>query len=86
MLQKKSIFVKDAVFSPFLDGLSVVLNDGRAARIVFNDLVDSNQDVRGATNLRNVWSAKGIWAPGIYDATCTTVNNKYRLLCFGNSK
>lgn len=32
------------------------------------------------------WNAKGIWAPGLNNATCVAINNKYRLLAFGTEK
>ncbi len=83
-LREENVYISDAVCSPFLDGFSAVFNDGRAARIVFNNLVvDDSSSGTGAADAGG-WGAKGIWAPGILDATCTAVNNKYRLLSFGN--
>ena len=54
-----------------IGGFSLVLSDGRAAFLT------------ATTKAYDPNSAQGIWAPNIDDATCSSVNHKYRLLSFG---
>lgn len=37
-------------------------------------------------SLRRLQQVQGIWAPGLEDATCTSINHKYRLIAFGRKK
>ncbi|KAJ9595098.1 hypothetical protein L9F63_013624, partial [Diploptera punctata] len=64
-------YVVDIEYSPLVGGFAVVLNDGRAAFLTAASLrFDPNQ-------------VQGIWAQNIEDATCASVNHKYRLIAFG---
>lgn len=64
-------YVVSCDYSPLVGGFAVVLNDGRAAYLTASDLrFDPNQ-------------VQGIWAQGVEDATCASVNHKYRLIAFG---
>ena len=84
-LKDESVFVRDMVCSPFLDGFSAVLNDGRAGRIIVKLLYECEGDEN--ENVAPVrWHAKGVWAPDMNKATCTAVNFKYRMLAFGNDR
>ncbi|XP_030754447.1 guanine nucleotide exchange factor subunit Rich isoform X2 [Sitophilus oryzae] len=66
-------YIIDIEYSPLVGGFSIVLNDGRAAFLTASSLkFDPNQ-------------VQGIWAQHIEDATCTTINHKYRLITFGRS-
>ncbi|CAG9764875.1 unnamed protein product [Ceutorhynchus assimilis] len=66
-----NIYITDIEYSPLVGGFSIVLNDGRAAFLTASSLkFDPNQ-------------VQGIWAQNIEDATCTTINHKYRLITFG---
>ncbi|KAJ8935417.1 hypothetical protein NQ314_012836, partial [Rhamnusium bicolor] len=66
-------YIVDIEYSPLVGGFSIVLNDGRAAFLTASSLkFDPNQ-------------VQGIWAQGIEDATCTTINHKYRLITFGRA-
>ncbi|KAL1501674.1 hypothetical protein ABEB36_006962 [Hypothenemus hampei] len=68
-----NIFVTDIEYSPLVGGFSIVLNDGRAAFLTAPSLkFDPNQ-------------VQGIWAQNIEDATCTTINHKFRLITFGRA-
>ena len=82
-MKQSDVYIKCAVYNPFLDGFSAVFSDGRAAKIVLSpddsDLLDSE----GNNISSSAWRAKGIWAPNLTQATCTAFNNKYRLLSFG---
>ncbi|GAB0091936.1 WD40/YVTN repeat-like-containing domain superfamily [Sergentomyia squamirostris] len=58
-------------YSPLVGGFAITLNDGRAAFLTANNLkFDPNQ-------------VQGIWAQNIDDASCATINHKYRLIAFG---
>jgi len=66
-----------------------VLSDGRAALVAMTraaspvgspDTDDEDESNETGEN------ARGIWAPGLSDAACAAVNNKYRLLAFGTKK
>lgn len=61
----------DFHYSPLIGGFSLVLSDGRAAFLT------------ATTKAYDPNSAQGIWAPNLDDATCSSVNHKYRLLSFG---
>ncbi|XP_063238684.1 guanine nucleotide exchange factor subunit Rich [Bacillus rossius redtenbacheri] len=64
-------FVTDIEYSPLVGGFAIVLNDGRAAFLTATSLrFDPNQ-------------VQGIWAQNIDDASCASVNHKYRLIVFG---
>nr|CAD7459159.1 unnamed protein product [Timema tahoe] len=64
-------YVVDIEYSPLVGGFAIVLNDGRAAFLTASSLrFDPNQ-------------VQGIWAQNIEDATCASVNHKYRLIAFG---
>lgn len=64
-------YIVDIDYSPLIGGFAVVFNDGRAAFLTAYSLkFDPNQ-------------MQGIWAPNIDDATCATVNHKFRLITFG---
>ncbi|XP_075216315.1 guanine nucleotide exchange factor subunit Rich [Lycorma delicatula] len=68
---EKNVYIVDMEYSPFVGGFAIVLNDGRAAFLTASTLMfDPNQ-------------VQGIWAQNIDDATCSTVNHKYRLITFG---
>ena len=62
----------------------MVLSDGHGALVVVSqtETVTTNQECDSHSS----WSLKGIWAPGLNNATCVAVNNKYRLLAFGTEK
>ncbi|XP_066249588.1 guanine nucleotide exchange factor subunit Rich isoform X2 [Euwallacea similis] len=68
-----NIYITDIEYSPLVGGFSIVLNDGRAAFLTATSLkFDPNQ-------------VQGIWAQNIEDATCTTINHKYRLITVGRA-
>ncbi|CAH1993437.1 unnamed protein product [Acanthoscelides obtectus] len=68
---EENTYIVDIEYSPLVGGFSIVLNDGRAAFLTAPTLkFDPNQ-------------VQGIWAQGIEDATCTSINHKYRLITFG---
>ncbi|KAJ8926000.1 hypothetical protein NQ315_009855 [Exocentrus adspersus] len=70
---EENTYIVDIEYSPLVGGFSIVLNDGRAAFLTASSLkFDPNQ-------------VQGIWAQGIEDATCTTINHKYRLITFGRA-
>ncbi|CAH0551725.1 unnamed protein product [Brassicogethes aeneus] len=70
---EENTFIIDIEYSPLVGGFSIVLNDGRAAFLTATTLkFDPNQ-------------VQGIWAQGIEDASCTTINHKYRLITFGRT-
>lgn len=70
---EENTYIIDIEYSPLVGGFSIVLNDGRAAFLTASSLkFDPNQ-------------VQGIWAQGIEDATCTTINHKYRLITFGRA-
>ncbi|KAK5648957.1 hypothetical protein RI129_003849 [Pyrocoelia pectoralis] len=70
---EENTYIADMEYSPLLGGFAIALNDGRAAFLTASSLkFDPNQ-------------AQGIWAQGIEDATCATINHKYRLLTFGRA-
>ncbi|XP_022920815.2 guanine nucleotide exchange factor subunit Rich [Onthophagus taurus] len=70
---EENTFIIDIEYSPLIGGFAIVLNDGRAAFLTASSLkFDPNQ-------------VQGIWAQGIEDATCATVNHKYRLITFGRA-
>ena len=66
--------IKEALFSPYLDGFVVLLSDGRAA------LVAPSMHGEKFNYSQNY---QGIWAPGLSNSTTAAINNKYRLLAFG---
>ena len=59
--------VKEALFSPYLDGIVVLLSDGRAALVA--------PTIQEKFNTQNY---QGIWAPGLTNSTTAAINNKYR--------
>ncbi|XP_047001163.1 guanine nucleotide exchange factor subunit Rich [Schistocerca americana] len=66
-----NVHVIDIEYSPLVGGFAVVLSDGRAAFLTAPSLkFDPNQ-------------VQGIWAQSLEDATCASVNHKYRLIVFG---
>ncbi|XP_039276029.1 guanine nucleotide exchange factor subunit Rich [Nilaparvata lugens] len=68
---ENNTYIIDMEYSPLIGGFAIVLNDGRAAFLTSSNLMfDPNQ-------------VQGIWAQNIDDATCCTVNHKYRLITFG---
>ncbi|XP_077293997.1 guanine nucleotide exchange factor subunit Rich [Arctopsyche grandis] len=68
---EENTHVSDIEYSPLVGGFGITLNDGRAAFLTATTLkFDPNQ-------------VQGIWAQGIEDSTCTTVNHKYRSIAFG---
>ncbi|KAK9744460.1 RIC1 [Popillia japonica] len=70
---EENTYIVDIEYSPLIGGFAIVLNDGRAAFLTASSLkFDPNQ-------------VQGIWAQGIEDATCATVNHKYRLITFGRA-
>ncbi|KAF5272536.1 hypothetical protein FQA39_LY07860 [Lamprigera yunnana] len=70
---EENTYIVDMEYSPLLGGFAIALNDGRAAFLTASSLkFDPNQ-------------AQGIWAQAIEDATCTTINHKYRLITFGRT-
>ncbi|KAL0278915.1 UNVERIFIED_CONTAM: hypothetical protein PYX00_000593 [Menopon gallinae] len=70
---EENTYVIDIEYSPLVGGFAVVLNDGRAAFLTASSLhFDPNQ-------------VQGIWAQGIEDATCSSMNHKYRLIAFGRN-
>ncbi|GLH13764.1 Guanine nucleotide exchange factor subunit Rich [Gryllus bimaculatus] len=70
---EENVYVVDIEYSPLVGGFAVVLSDGRAAFLTATSLrFDPNQ-------------VQGIWAQNIEDATCASVNHKYRLIVFGRS-
>ncbi|XP_076812515.1 guanine nucleotide exchange factor subunit RIC1-like isoform X1 [Clavelina lepadiformis] len=84
-IKSKHVYTKRVTdYSPFLDGFAMVLSDGHGALVVVSqtETVTTNQECDSHSS----WSLKGIWAPGLNNATCVAVNNKYRLLAFGTEK
>lgn len=72
-IQEKGVYVVAVEYSPLVGGLAAVLNDGRAAFITASSLkFDPN-------------SVQGVWVQGVFDATSTAVNHKYRLMVFGRA-
>ncbi|KRT84788.1 hypothetical protein AMK59_2574 [Oryctes borbonicus] len=70
---EENTYIVDIEYSPLIGGFAIVLNDGRAAFLTASSLrFDPNQ-------------VQGIWAQSIEDATCATVNHKYRLITFGRA-
>ncbi|XP_031329698.1 guanine nucleotide exchange factor subunit Rich isoform X2 [Photinus pyralis] len=70
---EENTYIVEMEYSPLLGGFAIALNDGRAAFLTASSLkFDPNQ-------------TQGIWAQGIEDATCASVNHKYRLLTFGRA-
>ncbi|KAK4884322.1 hypothetical protein RN001_000593 [Aquatica leii] len=70
---EENTYIIDMEYSPLLGGFAIALNDGRAAFLTASSLkFDPNQ-------------TQGIWAQGIEDATCTTINHKFRLITFGRA-
>jgi hypothetical protein len=69
--QESNVHPVDMHYSPLVGGFSLVLSDGRAAFLT------------ASTKAYDPNSVQGIWAPNLDDATCSTVNHKYRLLSFG---
>lgn len=70
-LLEANTYVVSCEYSPLVGGFAVVLNDGRAAYLTAGNLkFDPNQ-------------VQGIWAQGVEDATCASVNHKFRLVAFG---
>ena len=67
-------FLKEALFSPYLDGFVVLLSDGRAALVA--------PSMHGE-KFNYSQTYQGIWAPGLTNSTTAAINNKYRLLAFG---
>ncbi|XP_046662449.1 guanine nucleotide exchange factor subunit Rich isoform X3 [Homalodisca vitripennis] len=68
---QQNTYITDIEYSPLIGGFAVVFNDGRAAFLTAASLkFDPNQ-------------VQGIWAPNMDDATCATVNHKYRLITYG---
>nr|CAB3258799.1 protein RIC1 homolog [Phallusia mammillata] len=84
LIRARNVCPIQAVYSPFLEGFALVLSDGRAALVAMtqssSDNTDEEDDVK-----EGGWKTRGIWAPGMVNATCVAVNNKYRLLAFGTS-
>ncbi|KAK6642715.1 hypothetical protein RUM43_004217 [Polyplax serrata] len=70
---ENNVYVVDIEYSPLVGGFAIVLNDGRAAFLTASTLkFDPNQ-------------VQGIWAQGIEDANCASVNHKFRLIAFGRN-
>ncbi|KAJ8983589.1 hypothetical protein NQ317_019442 [Molorchus minor] len=70
---EENTYIVDIEYSPLVGGFTIVLNDGRAAFLTASSLkFDPNQ-------------VQGIWAQGIEDSSCTTINHKYRLITFGRA-
>lgn len=70
-ITEANTFVTCLEYSPLVGGFAITLNDGRAAFLTAPSLkFDPNQ-------------VQGIWAPTIEDATCCSVNHKFRLIAFG---
>lgn len=70
---EENTYIIDIEYSPLVGGFAVVLNDGRAAFLTASSLrFDPNQ-------------VQGIWAQGIEDSRCSSVNHKYRLITFGRA-
>lgn len=68
---EQNTYIINIEYSPLIGGFAVVFNDGRAAFITATTLkFDPNQ-------------VQGIWAQNIDDATCATVNHKFRLITYG---
>ena len=93
-LRSRNIYPVQAVYSSFLEGFGIVLSDGRAGLVALSKSesdVPSNDDededdVSDSYEENLTLIAKGIWAPGLNQATCVAVNNKYRLLSFGTRR
>lgn len=83
-------------YSPLIGGFAITLNDGRAAYLTANSLkFDPNVSktkLSSCHRYSNNWFYKfvqqvqGIWAQGLEDATCASINHKYRLIAFGRRK
>ena len=80
-------------YSPLLAGFSIVLKDGRAAFLTSSNLkFDPNVRVINfifgiiKQERNSLQQVTGIWAQGLEDATCTTINHKHRLIAFGRKK
>ena len=87
-LRGRNIYAVQAVYSSFLEGFAVVLSDGRAALIALSKpeskIRTTDHDSPYEESI--AWNAKGIWAPGLTQATCVAINHKYRLIGFGTKK
>lgn len=87
-------------YSPLIGGFAITLNDGRAAYLTASSLkFDPNVRIcrwlkidlfsPDTTSYNIFWllqQVQGIWAQGLDDATCASINHKYRLIAFGRRK
>lgn len=89
---EKDVFVTSMDYSPLVGGFAVTLSDGRAAFLTANDLrFDPNVSgpVLSPTNTHcpsHPQQVQGIWAQHLEDASCASINHKYRLIAFGRKK
>lgn len=89
-------YVTSMEYSPLIGGFAITLNDGRAAYLTANSLkfdpnVSGTTGHRGAGSYWRIWfcilqQVQGIWAQGLEDATCASINHKFRLIAFGRRK
>ncbi|MED6252049.1 WD40 repeat protein, partial [Ataeniobius toweri] len=70
-LDLEGVYIRCMEYCLTLDGLAVVLSDGRLGFITpLSSSITADQ-------------LQGVWAADVMDGTCVAVNNKYRLMTFG---
>lgn len=79
-IKNKNVHITELKYSPYMDGFSIVLSNGRAALMIMNCSAVDSKNITSSN-----WTAKCVWATDLSNAVCTCVNNKYRLLAFGTS-
>ncbi|KAM9735806.1 LOW QUALITY PROTEIN: guanine nucleotide exchange factor subunit RIC1 [Menidia menidia] len=70
-LDLEGVYIHCMEYCVTLDGLAVVLSDGRLGFIT------------PLSNTLTTDQLQGVWAADVNDGTCVAVNNKYRLMAFG---
>lgn len=99
---ESNTYVSSMEYSPLIGGFAITLNDGRAAYLTANSLkFDPNVNAIYSTPIADCFVSKsiiftvyinhfqqvqGIWAQGLDDVTCASINHKYRLIAFGRKK
>lgn len=71
LLEEPNICVESLEYSPLIGGFSVVLSNGKAAFITAPTLKFDPSKIQG------------VWASEVNNATCTSVNHRYRLTVYG---
>lgn len=95
---ENTIYVTSMDYSPIVGGFAVTLSDGRAAFLTANNLKFDPNVSSGGGWKPTEWTSysnhsvlfqqqvQGIWAQNIDDASCASINHKYRLIAFGRKK